>query len=430
MNHTSISRRDAIRMMLATGAVAALCPSVAQAQEKSTPEKKVVMGFIGVGNRGTVLLNHVLEQNQSIEIPAICDIDQKNLNRALDIVEKSRGKRPEGYLKGPTDYRRLLERTDLNAVLIGTPQELHARMSIDALNAGKYVGAEVPAACTIDECWELVRTAQRTKVGYMMLENLIYTQPAMQILNMVQQGLFGDLTYGAGNYIHEIRAMRFKEDGSLTWRGENVRDNIGIIYPTHAIGPVARWMGINVDDTLKTLVAMDSRSVSNHQFAVKKFGADSPAAQVKFANGDTNHALIRTAKGRLIEIRYDTASPRPPGMDSYSLQGTKGAYQSAFGQKMIYLEGTTQGEKWEPLETYRSKYDHPRWAERAQKAASAGHGGSDYFVIEDFLSSIRSGKSAVDVYDAVTWSCLRPLSADSIRAGGRPIEIPDFKKAV
>lgn len=408
---------------LAGGAAAMALASIARADEVSA--KPVRMGFIGVGARGAVLLAQVL-QHADVEVPAVCDIDEKNLNRALDMVERARGKRPEGYLNGPQDYRRLLARDDLNCVLIATPQELHTAMATDAMRAGKFVGSEVPACCTIEECRQLVRVQRETKTGYMMLENYLYPSFVMQVQHMTGLGLFGDLTYGAGAYIHEIRAMRFNADGSLTWRGENVRDNIGIIYPTHAIGPVARWMGINKTDKLVSLVAMASRPDALHAYAAEKFGTDSAPAKVNFKNGDTNHALIRTAKGRLIEIRYDTASPQPPGMGQYSLQGTKGAFESSRGERSVYLEGKSPSEKWEPLATYAKEFAHPRWIKDGAKATQAGHDGGDYFVIADFIEAIRTGVSPIDVIDAVTWSSIRPLSADSINAGSKPVEIPDF----
>src|SRR5207302_1700271 len=193
-------------------------------------------------------------------------------------------------------------RDDLDAVLIGTPQELHAEMAIDSMKAGKFVGSEVPACVNIDECWSLVRAAKQLGNKYMMLENYLYNQPNMMIQNMVNKGVFGELTYGFGAYVHEIRFMRFNKDGSLTWRGENVLHNRGIVYPTHAIGPVCRWMGINKDDKLQTLVAMDSKALSNRIWAAEKFGENSEQAKINFENGDTNQALIRTQQGRLIEV--------------------------------------------------------------------------------------------------------------------------------
>ena len=423
--HPHPTRRDVLRFTAAgaaTGAAAiALAPFVSAAESSS---KKISMGFIGVGARGTVLLQAVLAY-ADVEVPALCDINQENLTRALDIVEKARGKRPEGYSNGPEDYRRLLERGDINSVLIATPQDLHAAMTLASMKAGKFVGAEVPACCTIEECHQLVRARRELKTGYIMLENLIYPKYVMQVQHMVEQGLFGDLTYGLGNYIHDLRDRRFNPDGSLTWRGENLRDNAGIIYPTHAIGPVCRNIGIGKKDKLVSLVAMSSKSAATHAYAAEKFGADSPAAKVEFKNGDTNQALIRTAQGRLIELRYDTSSPRPIAMTN-ALQGTRGAYEAAFGQRMVHLEGRSPRNKWEPLEKYEPEFQHPRWKAEGAKVGAADHQGGDYFVIADFLEAIRTSTSPIDLIEAVTWSCIRPLSAASVAGGSKPVEVPDF----
>jgi len=417
-----LSRRDALR--LAAGAGLAMSFGVGSAVGVGL-DKRIRLGFIGVGNRGTGLLGQLLRQAPEAQVPALCDIDKKALARGQEMVEKSRGKRPAGYGKGPRDYRRLLEREDVDAVLLAAPHEWHAPMAIDAMRAGKFVGCEVPACVTLEECRQLVRTQEQTKCGYMMLENYLYARPVMQVQAMVDQGLFGEITFASGAYIHELRAMRYKPDGSLTWRGENVVNSNGIIYPTHALGPIARWLGIGKTDKMKTLVAMSSRPAASHAWAVKKFGANSEQAKAQYKDGDRNLALITTEMGRLIEIAYDTSSPRPAGMNLHCLQGTRGAYDSTLG---VYLEEKSPGEKWEALEKYREAYDHPRWKE-TEEAAKAGHGGGDYFVLADFLTAIGTGVSPIDVYEAAAWTCIRPLSASSIDAGSRPVDIPDFKTA-
>ena len=387
--------------------------------------ERTKIAFIGVGSRGTGLLR-VLLSFPEVDVPAICDIDAKNLKTALDLVEKARGRRPQGFEKGPDDYRRMLARDDFRAVLIATPQELHARMSLDAMAAGKFTAAEVPACTTLEECRELVRTARKTRAGYMLLENYRYSRHVMQVSNMAAKGLFGELTYAECAYIHEIRGMRFNPDGSLTWRGENVANHIGDLYPTHSLGPVCGWLGINRGDRLVSLVTMASKAAATHEYAVERFGKESAAARVRFLNGDTNNTLIRTAQGRMIFVRYDVASPRPSGMGQYSLQGTRGGYAGAFGEHKVYLEGRSPAHQWETLEKYRGEYDHPYWAGRGAEAAKTGHGGGDYFVLSDMLQAIRTGESPVDVYDAATWSAVRPLSAESFRRGSAPVEIPDF----
>ena len=401
----------------------ALCAASAVAQ---TGNEKIRIGFIGVGSRGTALLKNLLTRADT-SVPAICDIDPANLKRAQDLVKEFKGEVPAAFGNGPGDYRRLLARDDVQAVLIATPQEDHARMSIDAMNAGKFAVSEVPACTTLEECWELVRTHRKTKSGYMLLENYRYNEPVMQVANMAAKGLFGELTYAECCYIHEIRDMRFNKDGSLTWRGENVRKNIGDIYPTHSVGPVCGWMGVNRTDRLVSLVTMASKPAALQEYAARRFGKDSPQAKIKFQNGDTNNTLIRTALGRLIAVRYDTASPRPAGMGQYSLQGTRGSYLSAFGEHKVYIEGRGKPHTWEPLDAYRSEYQHPYWAQRGGEARKSGHGGGDYFVLADMIDAVRTGVSPIDVYDAATWSSIRPLSALSLERGSAPVDIPDFK---
>lgn len=421
-----VTRRDAMKMALGAGLTLAISRrGLAQAGDA----KKVRIGFIGVGDRGTGLLRITLRL-PNVEVPGVCDVVPAHASRAQDLVEKALGKRPEAYEKGPEDYRRLLSRGDIDAVVLGTPQELHAPMTIDAFKAGKFVGAEVPACTTMDECHAMIKAHRETKTGYMLLENYIYSSYVMQVQRMADEGLFGDLTYGYGSYIHEIRGMKYNKDGTLTWRGRNVEKTKGIVYPTHAVGPVCRWMGVDgTKDRMATLVAMDSKSLATQAFAAQKFGPDSEAAKTTIENGDTNIALVRTTQGRLIEVRYDTASPRPSGMGEYQLQGTKGAYNSAFGQRNVYLEGKSPNHKWEPLEKYKDEYEHPYWKQDGATAKTTGHGGGDWFVMRDFVDAVRSGKSPIDLYDAVAWTAIRPLSEASIRAGGKPVEVPDFRKA-
>lgn len=420
-----VNRRDFLKIA-AGGAVALSVGAHSAGAAAADSPKKVRMAFLGVGDRGTGLLKVAL-LHPDVDIPCICDINEQHLNRALDLVEKARGYRPEGFSKGPYDYRRMLKRPGFDAVLIATPQELHAEQAVDSMHADKFVGSEVPACTTIDECWDLVEARQKSGTGYMMLENYVYSEPVMQITNMAEKGVFGDLTYGYGAYIHEIRSMRFNPDGSLTWRGHNVADHTGIVYPTHAIGPVCKWMKVNEQDRLVSVVTLASKSAANHDYAVEKFGAESAAAKVHFKNGDTNNGLVKTEKGRLIEIRYDTASPRPSGMGQYALQGTKASYEAAFGLHKLFIEGRSPEHTWEDLEKYRDEYEHPYWKEHGEQAKKSGHGGGDFFVIRDFIDAVRTGDIPIDVYDAVSWSSIRPLSSDSIAGGGKPTMIPDFK---
>lgn len=421
MSHP-ISRRNLIRSVAAAGALALATPFIRASDPAGKP---VRMGFIGVGSRGSALLRQILQRGD-VTVPALCDIDPAALERGLKLVQSAARKPPRTFTGGAHAYRGMLEMDELDCVLIATPQDLHAGMSIDSLRAGKFVGSEVPAAVTVEESQQLIEVQRQTGTGYMMLENCLYWREIMQVQNMADKGLFGELTYAFGSYIHEIRNLRFNDEGALTWRGEAVRDHAGLLYTTHAMGPICRWLGINKDDALTTLVAMSSQPASLHEYAAKRFGAQSPAGGIKFTNADTNHALMKTRRGRLIELRYDTHSPRPAGNAQYSLQGTRGAYESVFGQRMVYIEGRSQREQWEPLETYAGEFEHPRWKAHAGQATGAGHGGADYFVLDDFVTAVRTGRSPIDVLDSITWSLPRPLSASSLANGSKPVAFPDL----
>lgn len=418
-----LSRHQFLRLGMAAGVVAGLRNS-GLANGDSGPTR---LGFIGVGGRGTYLLRLALGLKE-VEVPAICDINEAHLHRAQDIVQQARGNKPHGYSTGPKDYRRLLDRNDVDAVVIATPMQLHAEMSVDSVRAGKHTFSEVAAACTLDECWALVEAVEQTGRLYMLGENCCYYRSNMMILNMVKEGVFGDITYAECGYVHDCRAIKFKPDGTLTWRGELSRDNIGNLYPTHSLGPVAQWMGINRGDRLVSLVAMTTRQASIERYAATHFGKESPAAKVRFAVGDSTSTLIQTANGAVIDLRYDTASARPhPTTTYYALQGLKASYESRGDN--IWIEGASKRLAWEPLSNYAKKYDDPKWKTWEEEAKKTGHGGADFFVIRDFIGAIRAGRpSPVDVYDAATWSSVMPLSGKSIRGGGKPVEIPDFTR--
>lgn len=422
---TPINRREFLAA--GAGAAATLLASPARAGAND----RIRCGFIGVGARGTSLLQLALNI-KDVDFVAVCDIVDTHVKRAQEIVAKARGSRPDGYgEKGPTDYRRMLERKDLDAVLIATPIDDHAPMAIDALRAGKAVLSEVAAATTMPDCLALVRAVEETRRFYMMAENVCYYRDLMMILNMVRQGLFGDgFTFAECGYVHDCRTLIFNADGTLTWRGERMcRSGLGNRYPTHAIGPVAQWMGINRTDRFVSLVSMSTRPAGARQHAIRQFGPDSPQAKIAFAGGDSNTTLIRTAKGAVIDCRYDIASPRPHKLTTYhTLQGEKASYQSATNE--IWIDGKTKEYAWEPLDRYAKEYDHPYWQKWGKDAEKTGHGGADFFVIQEFFDALRAGKKPpIDVYDAVAWSCLIPLSAESLKKGSAPVEIPNFRRS-
>ena len=414
-----IHRRDVLRV----GAAATLATGLAPAVLGQAKPKPIRLAVVGVGSRGTHLLRLAL--NAGVEVPAVCDIKEPNLNRAIDIVKKASGNAPEGYSKGPKDYLRMLERDDLDAVICGTGMQVHAEICTAAMRAGKHVLSEVAAAMTLDECWGLVRAQEETGRIYMLSENCCYWPHMLMVRKMVEEGLFGDITYAECGYVHDCRALAIDGEGKLTWRGEMARDYAGNLYPTHDLGPIAKCIGINRGDRLVSLTAMESRSDSIENYVARHFPADHPVRKVRFQLADSTNVLIRTANGVLIDQRFDMYSARPAEGPYHALQGVTGCYDSRL--KSIWIEGRSAGHKWEPQDNYAKEFEHPLWTKLADKAKGSGHGGVDFFVIYDFLETVRNGGPApVDVYDAAAWSSIIPLSGKSLAEGGSPQDIPDF----
>jgi len=408
------------------GAVGGTTAALMAAGVKADTNSQIQCGVIGIGRRGTGLLRGVLKM-PDVRVTALCDIKAASLERARDMVAAAGQTKPPGYgEKGPLDYRRMLARKDLDAVVIATPMQDHAVMSIDAMRAGKAALSEVAAAVTMEECWGLVRAAEETGKLYMLAENACYFRNLMMVWNMIREGLFGRLTYGECGYVHDCRFLNFEGDGSLSWRGRLVRDHVGNWYPTHAIGPVAQWMGINKTDRFVSLVAMTTPPVGARRDAVKRFGPDSPQAKTPFSKGDSITTLIQTASGAMIDLRCDTLSSRPHRTTTYhTIQGETGSYRSLTGD--VWTESRSKAYKWETLEQYAREFDPPLWKEWEQQAKDSGHGGVDFFVMKEFLDAVRNDTaSPIDAYDAAAWSCIVPLSAESIRRGNARVEIPDF----
>ncbi|HAK95901.1 MAG TPA: glycosyl hydrolase [Planctomycetes bacterium] len=425
---TGLSRRGFIAA--GAGALAATLPAARAAPAPEGPAKlasPVRLGVIGTGGRGTYLMTVALGL-EDVEVTALCDINAANLARAVETARAARGTKPAAVTGGPFAYRDLLKRDDVDAVIVTTPMQLHAPMSVDAMRAGKHVLSEVAAAMTLDECWALVAAAEETGRTYMLAENCCYWKPILTIAQMLRAGLFGDCTFAECGYVHDCRSIQFAADGSLTWRGEMNRDARGNLYPTHSLGPVAQWLGINRGDRLAELVAMDTKQASLEFYARRRFGADHAAAATKFAVGDSTTTLIRTARGACIDLRYDTCSARPhPSTTYYALQGVTASYDSRLDG--IWIDGRSKEYAWERFGAYAGEFEPPLWKTWGEAARTAGHEGGDFFVIREFIDALLEGRPApIDAADAAAWSSIIPLSAASLRARNAPQEIPDFTR--
>ncbi|HUQ90752.1 MAG TPA: Gfo/Idh/MocA family oxidoreductase [Bryobacteraceae bacterium] len=393
--------------------------------------RPVRLGFIGVGSRGSGLVRGALA-HEAVEVRAICDINEERLARAGDSVEKAGQKRPEGYSRGIEDYKRLIARDDLDAVINAGPWELHTPMSVATMKAGKYAATEVPAATTIEECWELVRTSEETGMPCMMLENVCYFRNALLVLNMIRQGVFGEIIHCEGGYQHDVRGAfigneRRDVPGEITWRGLHAARTNGNIYPTHPIGPIGWWLDINRGNRFTYLTSMSSKSRGMRDYVTRKHGAGNANAKREFALGDVNTSLLMTDSGATVTLYHDTTLPRPYDL-ILRAQGTRGIYSGTLDQ--FYIDNKSpKADAWEDPARYYRDYEHPLWKALAEKAKSHGHGGADYLTMHQFLKAVRNRtQPPIDVYDTAVWSAITPLTADSVAKRSAPVDFPDFTR--
>jgi predicted dehydrogenase len=395
----------------------------------SAEEKPVRIGLVGVGNRGFSHVQSLLDV-PGVEIPAICDINEANLGRAVSFVEKAGRKRPEGYAKGLEDFRRLAARDDLDAVLTATPWEWHTPVCVAAMRAGKYAATEVPAAISVEECWDLVNTSEQTGKPCMILENVCYYRNVMLVLNMIRQGVFGELAHAEGGYQHDVRTAWIGPTGELKWRGMHSLRRNANLYPTHPIGPIAWWLDINRGDRFTYLVSMSSHSRGINDYVRQKFGADHPNAGRTYALGDVNTTLIKTEKGVTVTLYHDTQLPRPYDL-ILRVEGTHGIYSGTLDKMYIEGRSPTKGINplWEDLDRYYAQYEHPVGKALGAPGKHYPHGPADYIELQQFAKAVRNQtQTPIDVYDAATWSVITPLSEQSVNSKSAAVDFPDFTR--
>lgn len=401
-------------------------------------DTKIKVGIIGVGLRGQSHLSLLLKRDD-VEVVAMGDVDDKMLTRSKEMVNKSGKKMPEIFTGDPYAWKKLVEKKGIEAIVIATPWEWHKPMIIGALEAGiKYVGTEVILGITLTDHWDVVKAAEKYEGHVMMLENVCYRRDVMAVLNMVRQGLFGEMIHLQGGYQHDLRAVKFNtasgakgvEFGEQAfseakWRTNHSVHRNGDLYPTHGIGPLAHYININRGNRFLTLNSFSTKARGLHNYIVKEGRETHPNAKVNFKLGDVVTTHISCANGETILLQHDTNLPRPYSI-GFRVQGTEGLWMDV--NKGIYIEGkSARPHQWDDQKTWLDKYDHPLWAKYSNSAQGAGHGGMDFFVINSFVESVkRKVATPMDVYDAAVWSAITPLSEQSIELGNETVEFPDF----
>ncbi|MDQ3683078.1 MAG: Gfo/Idh/MocA family oxidoreductase [Bacteroidota bacterium] len=405
----------------------------------STADPKVKISMVGVGLRGQNHLDLVLRRDD-VELVAICDIDDRMLAKSKEAIIKSGKKMPQIFTGDLYAWKKMVELKGLNAIIIATPWEWHKEMIIGSLDAGiKYVGTEVMLGITLQDHWDVVKAAEKYKAHVMMLENVCYRRDVMAVLNMVRQGLFGELVHLQGGYQHDLRDVKFnnglekKGDGcefgdkawsEARWRTHHSIHRNGDLYPTHGIGPIAHYININRGNRFINLCSFSSKARGLHDHIIKSCGPSHPNAKTNFKLGDIVTTSINCSNGETILLQHDTNLPRPYSL-GFRVQGTDGLWMDV--AKGIHIEGKSKAHQWDDEKIWLDKYDHPLWARWSKEAQGSGHGGMDFYVIHSFIESIkRNVATPMDVYDAASWSAITPLSEQSIELGNETVQFPDF----
>lgn len=406
----------------------------------AAPAANIRLGFIGVGLRGQNHLDNALRR-KDVDIVAICDIDERMLQMASNLIKKHNKTAPKIFTGDVNAWKKLLELKELDGIIISTPWEWHTPMILGCLDAGiKYIGTEVILGITLQDHWDVVKAAEQRKAHVMMLENVCYRRDVMAVLNMVRQGLFGEIMHLQGGYQHDLRHVKFnngqqaygggvefgeKAFSEARWRTEHSVHRNGDLYPTHGIGPVAEMININRGNRFVSLSCFATKSRGLHEYIVQNGGEQHPNAKVQFQLGDVVTTMIRCANGETILLQHDTNLPRPYSL-GFRVQGTKGIWMDV--NHSLYIEGVSKtNDRWEDARPYLDQYDHPLWKRWGTSTEGAGHGGMDFFVLHAFVESIkRRTATPMDVYDAAAWSAITPLSEKSIELGNETVEFPDF----
>lgn len=400
------------------------------------PIDTVRIGFIGLGMRGSDAIYRYTFIDRA-KIVALCDLHQERVDSAQKTLEMAGLPKAAEYSGTEEAWKQLCERDDIDLVYICTDWKRHAEMILYAMNQGKHVACEVPSATNIEEIWNIVNTAEKTRKHCIQLENCVYDFFELTTLNMAQHGLFGDILHVEGSYIHNLEPYWEEYEGD--WRMIFNRNHRGDIYPTHGMGPACQLLDIHRGDKMNYLVSMDTRSASIPAYLEKERGEKVE----NFANGDHTMTMIKTEKGKTILIEHDVANVRPYTR-MYQLTGTKGFANKypiegyAFEDQNVLSEAAPDYQNFSPhryisdeaKEALMQQYRHPIQIELEEKAKEVGgHGGMDFIMDYRLIYCLTHGLPLdMDVYDLAEWCCISPLSAISMENSSAPVEIPDFTR--
>lgn len=398
------------------------------------PIETVRVGFIGLGMRGPDAVER-FTYIPGVEIKALCDLYQDRVESSQEILEKA-GLPEAAEYSGEEGWKQVCERDDIDLIYVATPWLLHTPIAVYAMEHGKHVAIEVPAAMNLDECWQLVNTAEKTRRHCMMLENCVYDFFELTTLNMAQHGLFGEILHVEGSYIHNLEEFWGAYQGN--WRLDFNEKFRGDVYATHGLGPACQLLDIHRGNRMTYLVAMDSKAATGPGLVEKYSGHKN----TDFQNGDHTMTMIQTANGQTIHIQHDVMNPRPYSR-MYQLTGTEGfankypvsgyTFRSAGKIEGIPDHENLSMHSFVPAdvkEALMEEYKHPIHKELEEIAKKVGgHGGMDFIMDWRLVYCLHNGLPLdQDVYDAAEWSCMGALTRLSLENNSMPVEVPDFTR--
>ncbi len=446
------SRRDFLVNSGAQVAGLGLGSSLALAQpapQEPAPRRRdsLRVGFVGIGVKGSCHLGTLLRL-EGVEVVAVCDVLERQCVEAQRQAGRLELQTPTAYFRGDRDYERMCAEEELDLVYTATPWEWHTPICLAAMNSGKHAATEIPAAVTLEECWQLVETSEQTGRHCVMMENVNYQRNEMAIWQMIRRGLLGELVSAEAGYMHDTRYLKSHDYGDGLWLADHHALRNGNLYPTHGLGPVCWYMNINRGDRLEYLVSMSSNPRGLGLYMQEHLPEGHPKREREYLNGDVNVCLIKTASGKSITLKHDTDLPRPYSRRNL-VQGTRGLVRG-FPKLEVCVEGNSHRHQWEAGDRYLTEYDHPLWQLVAEQSLGKFPGvpagpitpgatweyapdrelrGGDFLEDYRLIEALRQGRTPdCDVYDAATWSVVAPLSEQSVAERSSAVDFPDFTK--
>ena len=389
--------------------------------------EKFRVGQIGLGGRGMGHLSGIFCERDDVVVTYVCDVYEDRCAAAVKMVEERRGNTP----KSTTNYKEVCESPDVDVVIVTSAWENHVPACVYAMECGKQVATEVGGAYSIDDCWKLVNTYEKTGIHCMMLENCCYDRNEMMVMKMVREGLFGKIVHCEGGYQHDLRGEVSHGAENRHYRLRNYQNRCCENYPTHELGPSAKILDINRGNRMLKLVSMASGAWGLNAFAEAHDDVDPALRSYPFKQGDVVKTLIQCAHGETICLTLDTTLPRYYNRN-FTIRGTKGFFGET--ENMVYIDGKCVEfghDNFNNVAEYRKEWEHPVWKHFEEEGVKGGHGGMDWLVFDAYFTALRDGMvPPIDTYDTAAWMAITPLSEISIANGSMPVDIPDFTRGM